>query len=215
MAAAEDPVDGAGPAASTRARSSASDADGRFRTAYDQHLTEIWRFVRRRCDGPDDADDVTADVFAVAWRRRQNLPPEDEVRLWLYGVARGILANQHRSVRRRRRLHLRAVDAAATGPSGAPDPADDPAGSALWAALATLDADDRELLLLRSWDGLAVTELAVLLDRTPNAVSLRLRKARRRLATALDPATNDETRTDPPRPRTSKRRSPNSEGDAR
>lgn len=186
-----------------------------FRDAYDQHLAEIWRFVRRRCDGPEDADDVAAEVFAVAWRRRRELPPAGETRLWLYGVARRVLANQHRSARRRDRLHLRVAGAATTAPGNAPDPAEDAAGSALWQALGTLSDDDRDLLLLRAWDGLAVTDLAVLLDCTPNAVSLRLHKARGRLAAALAAADEEGDETDRSISRTSEGRSPSPEGDAR
>ena len=215
MAMAEDPVAGGDVATSTGSGRTADPAEAAFRAAYGEHLAEIWRFVRRRCDGSADADDVTAEVFAVAWRRRHDLPPHDEVRLWLYGVARKVLANQQRSARRRDRLHLRAAEAAMTAPAAHAGPADDSAGDALWAALASLDEDDRELLLLRTWDGLPVTDLAVLLACTPNAVSLRLHKARRRLAAALDALDAAGRSTDPSASRTSLHRSPSPEGGAR
>lgn len=59
-------------------------------------------------------------------------------------------------------------------------------GGALRAALATLKPADRDVLVMASWDGLPVKDIAVLLGVTPNAVSLRLHKARRRLAEALE-----------------------------
>lgn len=216
MAAAEDPVGTSDPVTTTSSAPSAALAEAAFRVAYDEHLPEIWRFVRRRTDGAEDADDVTADVFAVAWRRRHELPPGDESRMWLYGVARRVLANQQRSARRRQRLHLRVADAATTTLDRSPDPADGPDGDALWHALSTLHDDDRELLLLRSWDGLAVTDLAALLGCTPNAASLRLHKARQRLAAALDATrTSGAVQTDPRSTRTSRSRSRNPSGGAR
>ncbi len=47
---------------------------------------------------------MVAETFLVAWRRSADLPRDDEVRLWLYGVARRVLANHHRSGIRRERL---------------------------------------------------------------------------------------------------------------
>ncbi len=78
----------------------------------------------------------------------------------------------------------------------------------LWAALARLSADDRDLLLMRAWDGLAVSDIAVLLDCTPNAASIRLTRARDRLAAAMGP-------TDLAPTRTSAGRDPDPEGGSR
>lgn len=160
-----------------------TEAGAAFTDRYHQHLDGLWRFVRRRCASPQEADDLTAEVFAIAWRRRLDLPPDDEVRLWLFGTARRVLANHHRGGRRRERLHLRL----AAQPPPAPS-AGHTREAGLWAALAALSDDDRELLLLRAWDELPVTDIATLLGCTPNAASLRLHKARARLSAALDAA---------------------------
>ncbi|MFG2049725.1 RNA polymerase sigma factor [Micromonospora sp. NPDC048935] len=66
-----------------------------------------------------DAADVVAETFLVAWRRRQDMPVGGEARLWLYGVARRVLANQHRGGVRRQRLGERLrqqISAAVTDP---------------------------------------------------------------------------------------------------
>jgi RNA polymerase sigma-70 factor (ECF subfamily) len=55
----------------------------------------------------------------------------------------------------------------------------------VWRALSALTGEDRELLIMRAWDEMSVTEIALLLDCTPNAVSSRLHKARRRLTVEL------------------------------
>lgn len=196
------------------------DADG-FRSLVAAQFDDIWRFARRRCPSGTEADDVTAEVFAVAWRRRDDLPAGDGARLWLFGTARLVLANQRRGDRRRAGLTDRLT--AVPPPTGPSDPADEVAagadGSPLWAALAALDEDDREVLLLRAWDELPVADIAALLGCTPNAASLRLRKARGRLADGLRSSTSGATtaasRTDPPSSRTSDGRAPTPGGGPR
>ena len=94
----------------------------RFTALSAAHVTAVLGFVARRCDTPVDAADVTADVFVVAWRRIAVIPAGDGARLWLYGVARHALANQHRGETRRGRLGQALLDAW-TGAS-APDPAE-------------------------------------------------------------------------------------------
>ena len=167
-------------------------ANGLFAENFD----DVWRFARRRTDSAAEADDVTADVFAVAWRRRADVPV-DTARLWLFGVARHVLANSRREASRRTRLHLRI---AATNPrpeSYDPEHAGD---EPLWPALAALGEDDRDLLLMRAWDGLSVADIAVLLRCSAPTVSSRLHRAHRRLAAELarrDPEAPGHVRADP------------------
>lgn len=175
-----------------------------FRTLADRHLSDVWRFARRRCVSADDADDVTSETFAAAWRRRDELPEGDAARLWLFGTARRVIANQRRSSSRLGRLREKVGSAAVVAPK-VPDPAEvatDRVDGELRTALATLGDADRELLLMRAWDGLAVGEIASVLDITPNAVSVRLTKARTKLAAALGstPQPSPVAPPAPPRP---------------
>jgi RNA polymerase sigma-70 factor (ECF subfamily) len=90
----------------------------RFRRVYAVNFEPLLAYAMRRVGQPEDAADVVAETFLVAWRRIGELPPEAEARLWLYGVARRVLANHHRGGDRRDRLgerprqRLRAVHAA-------------------------------------------------------------------------------------------------------
>lgn len=56
--------------------------------------------------GATEAEDVVAEVFAIAWRKGE-VP--DEPRAWLFAIARGVLANQVRTERDRTRPSRRAV----------------------------------------------------------------------------------------------------------
>lgn len=176
-----------------------------FRALYASTFDDVWRFARRRCASSEAAGDVTAETFATAWRRRTQLPVDGAARLWLFGAARRVLANHQRGERRRMSLHERL--AATWTPPSSPDPAESIADAGLASALATLRPSEREVLVMQAWDDLSVTEIARVLECSPNAVSVRLHKARRRLAAALE--------TDRSPDWTGTKRSPVTTGDGR
>jgi RNA polymerase sigma-70 factor (ECF subfamily) len=160
------------------------DAEERFRAIFDDCHRPVTAYARRRT-GPADADDVVAEVFLVAWRRLDDVPA-DRALPWLYGVARGVLANRRRAAGRREQLlHRLAVEPHSDAP-----PATDPG---VEAALAVLRPEDREVLRLAAWESLAASEIAVVLGCSPNAAALRLSRARARLRRAL--TGTDDTRT--------------------
>jgi Sigma-70 region 2 len=110
------------------------DGDGRrrrFEVLYAQHYARVLGYVLRRIDSPDQAADVLAETFLVAWRRLGE--------------------------RRRTQLadRLRA-EVSARGPIGEPPGA----GTAAAVAFRSLRDEDRELLTLRGWEGLDAGEIA-------------------------------------------------------
>ena len=145
-------------------------------------------YARRRVD-PDTAEDVVAEALLVLWRRRAEVSrPDrhdrraDEV-AWAIGVTRGCLANARRSSRR----HLTLVGRLASleRPPPGPDSSSDH-DEALHAALASLREEDQELLRLWAWDDLKPAQIAIVLGVTPEVVSVRLHRAKKRLATLLE-----------------------------
>ena len=72
-----------------------SDHD-RFRRVYAETFEPLLAYAMRRVEQRADAADVVAETFLTAWRRRAELPGDSEVKLWLFGVARRVLANHHR-----------------------------------------------------------------------------------------------------------------------
>jgi RNA polymerase sigma-70 factor (ECF subfamily) len=141
----------------------------------------VYGSVRRHCEDAD-CDDVVAEVFLIAWRRFQDVPPDPVP--WLLATARRVLANHWRGRDRRVRLEVEVRGAGSL--AAHPDPAGLVADRAtMLAALATLSAEDRELLLLVGWDGLDAAGVAEVLGCTPDAARARLSRARRRLEAAL------------------------------
>jgi RNA polymerase sigma factor (sigma-70 family) len=165
----------------------------RFEALYTAHYHAIAGYVLRRV-ATHEADDAIAQVFTVAWRRFDDVPPPPGDRPWLFGVARNIVADQRRS--ERRRLHLRtrlSRDAVTAGPIV---PAADPTKEQVRVAMSALRPADREALQLVLWDELSHAEAAAVLGCSPNAFELRYRRARsavREAVIAMHPAVRIDT----------------------
>ncbi|RBY96922.1 RNA polymerase subunit sigma-24 [Blastococcus sp. TF02-8] len=165
-----------------------SDPELQFDRLYRSAGTAVLGYALGRCASREDALDVTAETFLVAWRRRAELPNEpEEARAWLFGVARWCLANAARGDHRAQRLGQRLaehLDVAAL-----PDPARIHESRAdtrqVRQALDALPADDRELVTLTAWEGLSPTEAGAVLGLTPGAARSRLHRARLRLRASL------------------------------
>jgi RNA polymerase sigma-70 factor, ECF subfamily len=153
----------------------------RFESVYRELYEPICGYALRRVREPEDAAEVIAETFATLWRRFDRCPQDAELRPWLFGVARRVIANQRRSERRRTALGERL--AANTDPT--PTAHRDEAPSELARAFASLSDSDRELLSLVAWEGLTRNELAVALGTSTAVVRLRLHRARKRLREAL------------------------------
>jgi RNA polymerase sigma factor (sigma-70 family) len=153
----------------------------RFETIYESNYHRILGYALRRTSR-DEAVDVVAETFLVAWRRLDDVPDGEAARLWLYGTARRVLANQERAQRRRERLAGRVRAECVPGAEPAPT-----AAEVNWAAaaFAKLSLDERELLALVAWEGLAAGEIAQIYGCSSNAARIRIHRARRRFAREL------------------------------
>ena len=158
-------------------------ADDEFTVVFRACYADVLRFVRRRI-AADDADEVAAEVFTIAWRRWSDAPAD--VRPWLFGIAHKVLCGAHRTWRRRRSLALRVASqpaASLLGGGGHVDEAMD-----LAAAWSRLSDQDRESIALVAWDGLTGEQAAVVLGCSRSAFAVRLSRARRRFEAELDRA---------------------------
>lgn len=162
--------------------------DVAFRGLYAEHFDAVLGFALRRTDRPEDAADVAAETFVVAWRRLSHVPAGGATRPWLYGVARRVLANHRRGEGRRAALGNRLRHQLATAMA---DVADEVCHRAdVTAAMARLSARDEEILQLHLWEGLESREIADVLGLPGAVVRPRLSRAKARLRQLLgnDPA---------------------------
>jgi len=150
-------------------------------------LTELWlayqpvvlSFLRRRLP-PAEVDDALSETFMVCWQKIDAVPKHE--RPWLLTFARNVAATRLRTNERWQSLQIQG--AAITYDSYA---ADDIAVNRVrlqqaWAQLSELD---REVLALVAWDNLPQNEAAQILGLSRSAYSVRLTRARKRLADLL------------------------------
>lgn len=160
--------------------------DVRFTELYRQFYSRVLAYALRRID-PDQARDVVDETFLIAWRRLADVP--SPALPWLLVTARNVLADQRRSGERNaaiaRELQLCHGELSRTGMEGA---AEDIVVErlAVLTALDELPDHDREALILTVWDGLSSREAARHLGCSTATFAVRLHRARRRLATALE-----------------------------
>jgi RNA polymerase sigma factor (sigma-70 family) len=153
-----------------------------FTGVYAAHHAPVARYALRRLADREAAAELAQEVFAVAWRRREEVP--DRSLPWLYGVARRLLANRWRG----ERVAARALPVLGAEASRQPAQAGADAGvevADVLAALATLGEADQELLRLVGWEELTVAEAGEVLGCGRAAAAVRLHRARRRLVAAM------------------------------
>jgi RNA polymerase sigma factor (sigma-70 family) len=150
----------------------------------DTYATDVRRYLYRRlttsADPASTADDLTADVLVIAWRRIAEIPSGAELP-WLYAVARRVLANYRRRVQDIPLADIGALDAMDEA-----DPAeivtDDAVLASAWRALSPRD---REVLRLVAWEGLSGAALAAALGIGEGGAGAALSRARSRFEKCL------------------------------
>jgi RNA polymerase sigma-70 factor (ECF subfamily) len=157
-----------------------SDEHARFREVYSEHLGAIRAYLARRVPY-SDVDDLSADVFAVAWKKHTQVNPGEELP-WLYRIASFVVANYRR--KEKNRLDVLWL---LTEPDSAPS-ADafldgDPELARAWS---TLTVANREALALVIVDGLPVAQAAKAMGISANALSIRLHRGKKMLADSLE-----------------------------
>jgi RNA polymerase sigma-70 factor (ECF subfamily) len=157
----------------------------RFRELFDRHFGAMVAYLRRRI-GPDIAEELAVEAFAVAFRRRVTYNGERaNARPWLFGIATNLLRHHRRAEQRMLRAYARtavdpehqldagyeAVEARIDAHAAAPRIA---------LALAGLPSDERDVLLLHTWANLSYAEMADALEIPIGTVRSRLSRGRSR-----------------------------------
>ncbi len=156
----------------------------KFKAAYQAHARTLLGYALRRTETPADAADVVAETMLTAWRRLGFVPDEPETILWLYGVARNVIANGNRTQRRQRRLaeKLRAQLDDVLDDLPVADPA---LATQIAAAMTALTPIEHEVLTLTASEQLSPAEIAVALEMNQNTVRTHLHRARGKIRSTL------------------------------
>jgi RNA polymerase sigma-70 factor (ECF subfamily) len=166
----------------------------RFEALYRKYLAQVYSYAYYELRDHHDAEDATERTFVAALtnlhRFEERAQPSEgdgasTFRVWLFRIARNVVADRHRA---RRRHPETALDAVATL-EGDEDPARDvvrreEAGEA-WQAVARLQGDRRRAIVLRFVDEMTTAEIAGVLGRSEGAVRVLIHRALRAVARDL------------------------------
>jgi RNA polymerase sigma-70 factor (ECF subfamily) len=181
-------------------RESSAQREARFARLFNETHADLLSYAMRRAPSPEDAADVLAETFLIAWRKLDSIPPSPESRLWLFGVARNVLrqgASRERAldvVVQRLAQELRR--AASTNA-----PAPDEESPRLRAALKVLPGPQQEVILLTAWEGLSPREISAVTGTPVNLVRVRLHRVRSRLRRELAATEGEAPTKEPPNSR--------------
>lgn len=163
-----------------------SEAVARIENAVRAHSPALLAYFVRRVEPSHEAADLLAETLLVLWRRAASLPAVDEeVRPWMFGIARNVLLHHYRASSRRRAIADRLRDLLSTTPHAGFDAASE--HDELREALQTLEEIDRDIIGLVHWDGFSLVEASRILRMNESTVRSRYHRARARLRAALSP----------------------------
>jgi RNA polymerase sigma-70 factor (ECF subfamily) len=160
-----------------------------FRALYETTHLQVLAYCLRRTSSRDAAMDAASETYVVVWRKFDQVSsiPDDDRLMWLFAVARRVLANQNRSVRRQDRTAARIAglgDVELGSPEGLAIEHEE--RRRVLEALTSLRPDEQELLRLDAWEGLSAEQLAEYFGCSQSALYVRMHRARKRLASAYE-----------------------------
>ena len=164
-----------------------SEVETAFVELYRSSRDDLYAYVAGMLRDRSAAEDVTAQAFERAYRRRKSFNPKRGTRrAWLFGIARNAALDELRRRSRHTKLAAEPVDEAAV-------PADEVAEvslrrAALREAMAELTARERELVALKFFAGLANAEIAAVIGTSESNAGTRLHRVLEKLRSACDEA---------------------------
>lgn len=145
-----------------------------FEALYADTRDALYAYVIGLLRDRDAAEEVTAQAFERAYRRRHQLDQQrGDARAWLFGIARNAALDELRRLRRHA-VPLAASDLAEFAGEDAASRTDVDASIALRAAISELPTRDRELVALKYWAGLTNREIAAVTGQGESNVGTRL-----------------------------------------
>ncbi len=148
-----------------------------FDELFARYKNAIYGYIRRRVDDPGRAEEIAQDVFLALVRHRNGYEVTASFRTYLYRIAMNRIASEYRKQKERDPL-----------PEETPAASDPAVVQQVRDALAQLEPHEREIVLLREYQGLSYDEIAQVLDVPVGTVRSRLFRAKMALRDLLSPA---------------------------
>lgn len=156
------------------------------------HKDRIYRHVLYSLRDVHDAEDVTQEVFLKLWRRYDDIDAEC-VGGWLTKVSHNLcidLARRRKSQQNNfGHPDAEAVDALTTRADSAANPSHqlylDEQQQSLLAAMATLSAETRSVMIMHYFQDMKLSEIGHVLDKSVSALKVQIHRARKSLRLVL------------------------------
>ena len=158
-----------------------------FINAYDEYAEALFRYCYVRVRDRERAKDLMQETFTKAWEYLQNGKKIENIRPFLYTIAHNVCVNE--AVRAKSYSLDEMQETIGYDPTDehTRSPEDDSEVSLLMSKLGELRDKDRDVLTLRYLNGLPVTEIAEILKKPPNTVSVQIRRALEEQRSKMDP----------------------------
>ena len=166
----------------------------RFDALYRKYVAQVYNFAVYELGDHHEAEDATERTFLSALAglsgfeeraRPEEGPEASTFRIWLFRIARNVVAERRRGRRRRPEAPLDLATAQ-------PDPTDvegtvvhREAAAAAWRAVDGLSGDRRRAVVLRFVHEMTTAEIAAILDRSEGAVRILIHRGLRHVAGEL------------------------------
>ncbi|NLN27614.1 MAG: RNA polymerase sigma factor [Firmicutes bacterium] len=166
------------------------DAVARFDCIYEAHHAAVYAYLLGRTNDDQAARDLLQEAFLRVWRHidKTRDMEEDNVRYWLFRIAKNVVIGYHRKQRQEEGTALLALDEA-DGARLAADPSEvytaREAVQAVDAAIRRLPDELRVPLVMQVLGGMTSTQIGQVLGRPAGTVRYQIARARRLLAEAL------------------------------
>jgi RNA polymerase sigma-70 factor (ECF subfamily) len=139
---------------------------------FERNHLAVYRFLRRATGDGFSAEDLTQEVFLRVVRGLDRYEDRFREQAWVFRIARNVLLDRHRRARMvRRALSLEAAQNMAVASRQTE-------AVALQEALDGLREEEREAFLLREVAGLGYEDIGLIVEATPDAVRMRIYRAR-------------------------------------
>ena len=163
------------------------DAGIAFDALYRESRDDVFAYVSGILRDRSAAEDVTAQAFERAFRKRNGFDPRrGNGRAWLFGIARNAALDELRRRKRMAELAADPEDIASTSPEEGAEAA--LRRTALRQAMSGLDARERELVSLKFFAGLSNSEIAEVIGTSETNAGTRIHRTITKLRRACDEA---------------------------
>jgi len=159
-----------------------------FETVVAAHHGEIRRYVARVTGRASDADDLSQETFVRAYRAWRSLPPDANVRAWLFAIATNLCRNHFRAEKRRSKAHagMRDVRLGTTSDDPEDEARFNQARTVIEAIVARLPRKQQTAFILRKIHDLDYDAIARSLECSAESARAHVFQAVRKIRVALN-----------------------------